>query len=337
MSNKKILMITPVYFDYYKSIIRGLENCGFYVDWFSDRPTQKSIFKAVSRVNPHFVKKRVCSYFNQIISKVSKNNYDYVFFIRGMSYCFNNEMMKDLKKSQKNAKFICYQWDSIKNLKNIKEFWEFFDECYTFDRIDAIENDNLNFLPLFFDEDYEVLGKEKFEDDFEYKYDFCYIGTAHPKKYKLIEEMSKELKKKYKKQYVYHYMPSKLKYFYHKFKDLEYKNVKMKDFKTKPLSKRHAIDIIFNSKIVLDAPQNNQNGLTIRAIESLGAKKKLITTNKDIKNYDFYNSINVYIYEGSFDFESDFFNKPYQPISEEIYRNYSLSCFLKKLFKPFSV
>ncbi len=334
---KKILFISPSYFDYYKAIINGLKNAGFCVDWFSDRPTQKNIFKAVSRINPYFVKKRVGSYFNQIINKTSKTEYDYVFFIRGMSYCFDNEMMHKLRKSQSNAKFICYQWDSIKNLKNIKEFWEFFDECYTFDRVDSLENENLMFLPLFFDNQYEKIGEKLSLQNSECLYDYCYIGTAHPNKYKVIEEISEKLKKKYNNQFIYHYMPSRLKYFYHKFKDFEYKDATMKCFKTKTLSKEKAIDIIKNSRIVLDAPQINQNGLTIRAIETLGANKKLITTNKDIVNYDFYNPINIYIYEGSIDFDSDFFNKPYQPISEEIYRNYSLSCFLKKLFTPFSI
>ena len=47
-------------------------------------------------------------------------------------------------------------------------------------------------------------------------------------------------------------------------------------------------EIVTNSKCVLDSAQANQNGLTIRVIEMLGAKKKIITTNEDVVNYDFY-------------------------------------------------
>ena len=66
--------------------------------------------------------------------------------------------------------------------------------------------------------------------------------------------------------------------------------------------------IYSNSRCVLDSAQEGQMGLTIRVLEALGAKKKLITTNEDIVNYDFYNEENIYVYDGkTFDFNSPFF------------------------------
>lgn len=55
--------------------------------------------------------------------------------------------------------------------------------------------------------------------------------------------------------------------------------------------------IISDSKCILDSSQDGQIGLAIWIIEYLGAKRKVITTNADVKNYDFYKEKNVYIYK----------------------------------------
>ena len=72
-------------------------------------------------------------------------------------------------------------------------------------------------------------------------------------------------------------------------------------------------------------------GLTIRVLEALGAKKKLITTNKDIVNYDFYHPENIYVYDGKVDLENIFFTSEYFEIDYEIYKKYSLESWLKEI------
>ena len=329
MLKRKVLLIASAYFNYYKLIKKKLEEIGMEVDCFVDRPTQNSFFKAVSRIKPSMVYKRVQPYFDSIILKTKDKKYDFVFFIRGMSYCFSDEMMQKLKNTHSEAVFLSYQWDSNLNLKDIESFWHFFDRSYSFDRIDCEKNEALSFLPLFYEDEYKI----PFDNKKEYKYDCCYIGTAHPKKYKFIEEMSEKLNEKFKNQFIFHYMPSKLKFYYHKLKNPEYKNARLKDFKREKLSKEETIEIVKNSFCVLDSPQDNQDGATMRVIECLGANKKLITTNKDLVNYDFYNPKNIYIYNGEFDFDNEFFKTDYQPPEKEIYEKYSLESFLKTIFE----
>ena len=54
--------------------------------------------------------------------------------------------------------------------------------------------------------------------------------------------------------------------------------------------------IFKESRCVLDAPQAGQTGLTIRTIECLGAKRKLITTNKDIVKYDLSIAVHLFLH-----------------------------------------
>ena len=74
----------------------------------------------------------------------------------------------------------------------------------------------------------------------------------------------------------------------------------------------------------MDIPQEGQEGLTIRNVECLFLKKKMITTNSKIRNYDLYNENNVYIIperngrEGLTQFLA---NKPKDP-SETVLKKY---------------
>ena len=128
-------------------------------------------------------------------------------------------------------------------------------------------------------------------------------------------------------------MPSKLKYYYHKLLAPEFKNAKMSDFKTEKVPSSEVMNIFKESKCILDAPQAGQTGLTIRTIECLGAKRKMITTNKDIKKYDFYNESNILVFEDSIDENSNFFTAPYVEVSDDIYKKYSLREWLSFMLK----
>ena len=202
---------------------------------------------------------------------------------------------------------------------------------YTFDRLDCQKKDIYTFLPLFYTREYEGIDKDKAE----YDYDCVYIGTAHPKKYEEINRMSLSLADALSKQYIYHYMPSKLKYIYHKILNVEYRKAKFSDFKTEKVSKNDILKLYNSTKYILDAPQAGQNGLTMRTIECLGARKKLVTTNEDIKNYDFYDETNIYVFneEDNIDFNSSFFTDGYKELPEKIYKKYSLKNWLKTLLE----
>ena len=132
-------------------------------------------------------------------------------------------------------------------------------------------------------------------------------------------------------QFIYHYMPSLLKYIYQKFTSKDFKDAKFSEFKREKINKNELLELFQESNCILDAPQKGQTGLTIRTIECLGAKRKLITTNTDIVNYDFYNPHNIYIYTGNIDVNDVFFSSDFEDIPVDIYNKYSLKCWLNTL------
>ena len=324
----KILLITPNFFNYPTKICEELKKMGHEVDWYDDRPSTNSFIKAIIRINKNYINFFIKEYFNKIYIEIKNKKYDKIILISGQSLSFSKEMLLKIKENQKNAEFILYQWDSLNNFKYIKEMKDVFDRCYSFDKEDVRDNDYLKFLPLFYVDTYENIGKEKKEN---YKYDCMFVGTAHPKKYKYISKISKELKNIFPNQFIYFFLPSKLVYIYRKLKNKEFKNAKINDFYYISIKEKEMIDLIRNSKCILDSAQDNQNGLTIRVIETLGAKRKLITTNANIREYDFYKPENIYVYDNKFDFSDIFFKSNYEEIDNDIYKKYSLRNWLNEL------
>ena len=99
------------------------------------------------------------------------------------------------------------------------------------------------------------------------------------------------------------------------------------------MSQDKIIEIFDNSKVVLDINHPLQFGLTMRTIECIGAEKKLITTNKNIKDYDFYNPNNILIIDReNINIDMSFFEKEYQTLPDELYKKYSLTNWLRNIF-----
>lgn len=328
---KRILLIAPLFFNYYKEMIKELVGIGFDVDYICDAPSNSNISKAIGRINKNLIKLSTQKYFNNtVIPKIGGISYDNVLVVGGMTFAFTPDMVAKIKEMNPNAVFSLYQWDSEQNLPYSTGIHRYFDRVFSFDMNDCERDSMYTFLPLFYTRIYEEIGSEKVDA---YKYDCAYIGTAHPQKYKDINLMSVFLADKMKSQFIYHYMPSKLKYVYHKLLAPEFKSASLSDFSLEKIDSTELMKIFKESKCILDAPQGGQTGLTIRTIECLGARRKLITTNKDIVKYDFYNESNILVFDDGLDLNSDFFTTDYKTLDESIYKKYSLREWLQFMLK----
>lgn len=324
----KLLLIMPRFFNYPELIKEELNNMGYEVDFFDDRPSTNAWVKAAIRINKNLISTYIKNYFKKVMNTVKTQTYDVVLLISGQSLSFSKDMIAEIKACQPQANFVLYQWDSQTNFPYIKQVQEFFDKCYSFDRRDIEETPSLRFLPLFYSRTYEEIGKKNNKN---FKYDFCFVGTAHPKKYKFISMMSEQLRALYPNQYIYYFFPSPIVYFYRKIMNKELRDAKYSEFHYVPLKGKEINDIYEQSRCVLDSAQDGQLGLTIRVLEALGAKKKLITTNKDVVNYDFYKPENIYVYKGKIDLDNVFFKSEYKDVERAVYEKYSLRSWLKEI------
>ena len=95
------------------------------------------------------------------------------------------------------------------------------------------------------------------------------------------------------------------------------------------ISYAEVLDRISGCKVILDVVSQNQSGLTLRPLESIFYKKKLITNDKSIVNRDFYNKNNIHVF-GVDDFTklSEFIFSPYVELPRNILKRYDFDSWL---------
>ena len=72
---KRLLLIAPVFFGYYKDITEEARSLGFEVDYLCDAPSDSNVSKAFGRINKKFIQLSTNRYFsNEIKPLIGKIN-----------------------------------------------------------------------------------------------------------------------------------------------------------------------------------------------------------------------------------------------------------------------
>ncbi len=82
---------------------------------------------------------------------------------------------------------------------------------------------------------------------------------------------------------------------------------------------------------ILDMQAFDHAGLSLRVMESIFFDKKLITDQAIVKEYDFYDPNNIYVYGTDTEPLSEFLKKEYRPVPDEIRNYYLFSNWKKRL------
>ena len=325
LKNKKILYISVKTFNYELEIANKLREFGAKVDYFDERPSNSVLTKGIIRLKRSFFQKKINTYYKSILKKIESEKYDFFFLVKGE--VIPSFFLAKLKLLQKDCSFIYYTWDSFENNPNAFSILHFFDKKLTFDPLDA-ESFKLEFRPLFYIDKYEKMKNVK-----KSKYKMLFLGTAHSDRYRISNDVVNWCKKHDFSTFTYYYMQSKLVYFLKSKFDASFKDFDYKKLNFKSLSIDEIIKYYEDSSIILDINHPNQRGLTMRTFEALGAGKKIITTNKEIKKYSFYNSNNIFVIDReNIELEKAFFESNFNPINEVMLSEMSIRGWIKSVF-----
>ncbi|MCU8022003.1 MULTISPECIES: hypothetical protein [unclassified Shewanella] len=325
---KKILFIGPSFFGYEEDIKNELTNQGAEVDYFDERPFTSSIGKILIRLGVNlFIKKAINEYYSKIIEKAKCIEYDYLFVISPEA--ISKKIVEEIKLTNPNMKSILYMWDAVGNKNDSDKLIYSFDFCYSFDRNDVVSIPKMQFLPLFYSECFDF----KYMEESSKKYSVLFIGTVHSDRYTLVNKIIKQFNVVPLPSYTFFYCPSKLLFLMKKILDKEFFHIPLKDISFSSLDKVSIRKLISMSDIVIDIEHSSQSGLTMRTIETLALNKKLITTNADVKHYDFYSSNNICIVDRKNPVLNEgFINSDYVSPSDIIVNKYSLKNWVRTMF-----
>lgn len=242
-------------------------------------------------------------YGKEIINELKKNDQiqDLILTIKG-DFITPKSILEFKNYTKKSIGFFN---DNTYRCPKIKRVLHCFDEVFSFEKEDC-EKFNLKFAPNW------IYNSENPAKNTPLEYDVFNISSID-KRLPILKRIAANLASQ----------QSKFKFIVYdkKQKDSDKNITYIKSHM--PLSEVN--DYINRSKVLLDINRLGQIGLTFRVFESLGLEKKLITTNADIKNYDFYNPNNILIIdEKNPIIPVSFFENEYEKIPDSILNQYTL-------------
>ena len=214
---------------------------------------------------------------------------------------------------------VNYQWDGMHRFPAIWQQVDIFDRFYVFDYED-LNHPNHHFLPLtnfYFDHD---LNHTSSNDA-----DFYFLGAHLTERAHVIAAFGQ-----YAKQKNWHldfsiFGTHKNPSSYRKIYPTD--NIKLI---TELTDYEHNLNKAKHAKVLMDFKTPIHNGLSFRAFEALGYRKKLITTNTEVAKYDFYHPNNIFIWNGQdFNGIEEFLQLPYYEIDATIREKYSFKNWIR--------
>ena len=260
---------------------------------------------------------RVVRKFRTIAGKLFKNDF----------FCFNKKLLdpsittfliydtinpnivKFIRQKNKKARIIIYYINPVRYSNDCSFYKSLGCETWSFDENDCKEFD-MKWNPLhFFGE--ELVGKTVT------KRDVFFIG-ADKGRYSQIIDIKNELETR-GISCLFMITPNTNTPFYDKKKY------------SKRIRYSRNLELINESKAILDVMQKGQSGFTMRIPESMLNHKKLITDNTRIKNYPFYCKDNIFIL-GEDDIETikTFVNAPWNHCKDEEIKDLSIKQWISK-------
>lgn len=314
MTTKKITLIYPFSYGYIDFVVKELKSYPEVIVTdiktdlikYSYPSLPIKIWNGITKLFGKNIKKE---YFNNYILNTINGKQDIIFVIR--PDLLELSLLKRLKENTKS--FIAYYYDSCKKYPKQVEVASLFDEVYSYEKEDIKK---YNFI-----ETSNFIYDEVLEND-EIKYDIFNV-SSYDTRINEIDQLSTQLAEAGLKIYFV--------LFY--FEKLVYKNLHSV---TEYLSLQETKKLIAQSKAMIDIQRKDQKGLSFRTFESLGYRKKLITTNERVKSFDFYNPNNMLVINSehlNIEEIKKFLTLPYVEIPKDILAPYHLKNFTKKIFK----
>lgn len=324
LTGKRVLLVAPRFFGYERDIGDELRCQGAVVDWLPDRPFDSPIMIALTKINPNWIVPFADLLYERMLDDYSAAYYDLILVINGQT--LSSQTLRRLRQVYPMSQFILYLWDSVVNRPNILKNFPLFDKVFTFDPQDAARY-QLRLRPLFFGPGFNATEPSARP----VRYQISFVGTAHTDRYAVVDRLRAGLHAG-TSAYWYLYLQAPWVMYYYRCTEKTMRHARVEDFNFIPLGKAEVQSVFLESHSILDIEHPNQVGLTMRTFETIGASKKLVTTNDSIRDYDFYSPNNICVIDRKTPKISEgFFETPFSPLSDAIRNRYSITGWLDEL------
>lgn len=234
----------------------------------------------------------------KFVDEIKGKQFDVLLVIENT--CFKKWFIPYLKKHNPEIKTILFLWDTFTTQQKYhRSYLPLFDKVYTFDRDDASKYE-LEYFP-----DWYINIKPSVDN----VYDVSFIGTANSSatihRIALMHKLKALCEERRLSTFIYvkynkFISNNPLKKFYYSLFQGQYELLINKYIsegflhcENLPLNKVNSV--LTSSRIIIDINHRNRQGMTLNVIMAIAYGKKLITTNKRIKDEAFYDENNICI------------------------------------------
>jgi hypothetical protein len=312
LAGQRILLIGIGFYDYEAAIAAEFRALGAEV-WVEDQnpPETRDKLAPVRRRFMPDTEAPLRRHHATMLERASAiGRLDHIVVIKGTM--LDEAFLKALREVQPVACFTAYHWDSMARFPELIRRQALYDRVLTFDHADAAREPRFILRPLFYRP--ELRQAEPVATTI----DLCFVGWLHHDRLKQVEAIRAQASSLGLSPFFYlstgRWTSIKL-----------HLSGKGQDVQWRPLPFARYVEKTAASKAVLDLPHPQQTGLTMRAIEAVGANKKLITTAADIAGYDFYRPGNIHILDAANPrIDLEFLTGPPAALPPDLVERYSL-------------
>lgn len=309
------MQVVP-YFGYDQVLANALRARGATVDVLADRPFSSAVMHGVAKLARPAVLGHATRLYRRQLEAFGRSDYDHVLVINGQT--MSAAFLRELRSRFPRARFTFYIWDSFDNKPYAVAALPNYDAAFSFDRKAAAAY-GLVLRPLFYSPEFDVAG-DAMQD-----LDLSFVGTAHSDRPALIAALERRLPPDVRR-YWFLYLKAPWVLPYQRLTNAGFRGVPATMFSYRPMPRSEVRDIFVRSRTILDIEHDRQSGLTIRTFEALGARKKLVTTNDEVRHYDFYDPANIRVLDRrNVALDLDFLESPARELSPELRYRYSVN------------
>ncbi|MGL4387624.1 MAG: hypothetical protein ACRCR8_08905 [Snodgrassella alvi] len=260
--------------------------------------------------------------YENIQNTLGNHNYDYTLVIRPDLFSIAT---LELLKSHTKKKLIGYQWNGIKRFPKTIPTINLFDRFFVFDPLDVNNPEYSQF---------HLKGMSNFYFDMYHPQPVphkgliaYFVGLHFDNRTKALQTCAKALiENGVNLDFNIKLRPSEAS------KAVQYTEQNI-CLIAQNISFEDNLKHVNKADILIDIVNPIHNGLSFRVFEALYYRKKLITNNSYIKNYDFYHPDNIFIWTEEKDLQqlSDFLVRPLISIHPDIISKYSFANWIKNI------
>ncbi|UXN67831.1 hypothetical protein N8A98_01870 (plasmid) [Devosia neptuniae] len=316
LHGKNVLLIAPKFFGYDADIANELRRRGAQVDFIRDRPFDSAIMMAMTRIARTSVMPFVDRLYTRQLEGFGRSRYDLILVVNGQT--LSGRLLAQLRTSYPESSLVLYLWDSVANRTSTLRNMGQYDSIYSFDQTDS-KTFGLQHRPLFYSPAFSNHAETNQDID------ISFIGTAHTDRAFIVNEIDRLLPQT-SKRFWYLYLQAPWVFMAYKLTNPSFRRTRFDQFSFTPLNRKTVQSVFSRSKAILDIEHPRQTGLTIRTFETLGSRKKLVTTNRVAIETDFYHQSNIHVIDRKNPkIRREFTEEPYEVLSDYIYNKYSIS------------